>query len=248
MFGVTAVRLAVAAPWHRDRCRPSRNLQTVRPNPLACAALVNTTIGDQRYDRSMSDIPPGAVPPDPGQHWGPPPPAALTPSGRTPPVPPMAVGRPARWPTFTALAIALIALAVGLAGWFRPMPHDNQPPPKPTYTQQQIADAKAKVCTAFGKLDRAVNVGNALPRGSDPLVAAINTRQIFDIFSRYLLATLAEEPATPADLATAVREQASTLEEVVIDYQDGFGTSDPELRPVVGANSASADTIRRLCK
>jgi hypothetical protein len=160
----------------------------------------------------------------------------------------MAVGRPARWPTFTALAIALIALAVGLAGWFRRMPHDNQPPPKPTYTQQQIADAKVKVCTAFGKLDRAVNVGNALPKGSDPLVAAINTRQIFDIFSRYLLATLAEEPATPSDLATAVREQASTLEEVVIDYQDGFGTPDPELRPVVGANSASADTIRQLCK
>ena len=63
----------------------------------------------------------------------------------------MAFGRPARWPAFTALAIALIGLAVGVVGWFRPVPHNNQPPPKPTYTEQQTADAKAKVCAAFGK-------------------------------------------------------------------------------------------------
>jgi hypothetical protein len=160
----------------------------------------------------------------------------------------MASGPPSRWPTFAALAIALIALAVGLAAWFRSTPHNNQPPPKPTYSQQQIADAKAKVCTAFGKLDRAGGVNNALPRGSDPVVAAVNSRQIFDVFSRYLLATLAEEPATPADLATAVREQAKTLEEVVILDEEGFSNSDPELKPVVDANSASANTIRQLCK
>ena len=160
----------------------------------------------------------------------------------------MAFGRPARWPTFTALAIALIALAVGLVGWFRPVPHNNQPPPKPTYTQQQIADAKAKVCAAFAKLDRAVGVLKALPNGSDSLVAAIDTRQVFDVFSRYLLATLSEAPATPADLATAVREQASSLEEAVIDYQVGLTKSDPEMRSVVDTNSATADTIRGLCK
>jgi hypothetical protein len=159
----------------------------------------------------------------------------------------MAFGRPPRWPAFTAMAIAVIALGVGLAGWFR-LVHENQPPPKPTYTEQQTADAKAKVCAAFAKLDRAGGVLNALPNGSDELVAAINTRQVFDVFSRYLLATLAEEAATPADLATAVREQASTLEEAVIDYQDGYVKTDPEMRPVVDANSASANTIRQLCK
>jgi hypothetical protein len=159
----------------------------------------------------------------------------------------MALDRPARWPTFTALAIALIALGVGVAAWFRSAPHDNQPPPKAAYTQQQVADAKAKVCAAVGKLDRAVSVGNGLPKGNDPLVASINTRQIFDVFSRHLLATLAEEPATPADLATAVRKEADTLAEVVIGYEDGLGTSDPELKPVVDANSAAADTVRQLC-
>jgi hypothetical protein len=172
--------------------------------------------------------------PDPGPHWGPPPPSAF--------------GRPSRWPPFIAIAIALIGVAVGFVGWFRPTPHNNQPPPKPTYSAQQTADAKAKVCAAVGKLDRAVSVAKGLPKGPDPLVASINVRQIFDVFSRHLLATLAEEPATPADLATAVRKQADTLAEVVIGYEDGFGTFDPELKPVVDANSAATDTTQRLCK
>ena len=179
----------------------------------------------------MSDLPPS---PNPSQQWGPP--------------PPIASGRPARWPTLMTLAIALAGVAIGFVGWFRPVPHHDQPPSKHTYTDQQVAEAKAKVCAAFGKLDRAGGVNNALPRGSDPVVAAVNSRQIFDVFSRYLLATLAEEPATPADLATALREQARTLEEVVILDEEGFSNSDPELKSVVDANSASADTIRRLCK
>jgi hypothetical protein len=163
----------------------------------------------------------------------------------------MGLGRPARWPTFTALAIALIALAVGVAAWFRATPHNNQPPPKPTYTQQQIADAKTNICTAFGKLERAVEVAKAVPRGDDAngqLAAATTIRQVFDVFSRYLLAKLAEEPATPADLATAIRKEANSLQEGVVGYLDGLTNSDPALRPLVDANSEAADTIQRLCK
>jgi hypothetical protein len=163
-------------------------------------------------------------------------------------VPPMASGWPTRWPTFAALAIALIALAVGLAAWFRSTRPDNQAPPKPTYTQQQSADAKTKVCAAFEQVDHALSVANALPGGSDTLVTALNIRQVFDVGSRHLFATLAEEPATPPDLATAVRNQASTLEEAVIDYQNGFSNSDPQMRSVVDANAVATKSIRQLCK
>jgi hypothetical protein len=156
--------------------------------------------------------------------------------------------RPSRWPTFTTLVIALIALAVGIASWFRPTPHNDQPPSKPAYTQQQVADAKAKVCSVVDKFNRAVSVNNALPRGNDPTVAAVNSRQIFDVFSRQLLATLSEEPAAPADLATPVRELANTLEDAVIEYEDGFSNSDPEMRPTMDASSAAANTIQQLCK
>jgi hypothetical protein len=198
-----------------------------------------------------SDMLPGAFPRVPGQHWGPPPPAALNQSAPSPPAPPMAFRRPPRRPTFTALAIALIALAVGVVGWFRPAPHHNQPPPKPTYTDQQVATAKTNLCTAFDKLGRAVAVVNAVPDGSnanEELASATGTRQVFDVFSRYLLAKLAEEPATPSDLATAVRKEAISLQEGVIGYLGGLTNSDPEMQPLVDANTEAAATIRRLCK
>ena len=147
--------------------------------------------------------------------------------------------------------VALVAVGLAIGSWFRPLPSEQAPstPPVPTYTDQRTADAKAYVCAAFAKLDRAVSVGDALPRGSDPLVAAINSRQMFDVFSRHLLTTLSEEPATPPDLATADSQGARVpLRQVVIADQDGFSNSDPELRPVVDANSAAAETIRQLCK
>ena len=152
---------------------------------------------------------------------------------------------------FVTLTIALIGIAVGFVGWFRPVPHNNQPPPKPTYTAQQTADAKAKVCVAFEKLERAVGVANAVPHGSDAngtLAAATTMRQVFDVGSRYLFATLAELPATPADLAAAVRNAANSLQEGVMGYLDGLTNSDPEMQPLVNANTEAAETIRGLCK
>ena len=128
------------------------------------------------------------------------------------------------------------------------MPHNNPTPPKPTYTAQQTADAKAKVCAAFGQVDRALGVANALSNGSDKLVTALNVRQVFDVGSRHLTATLADQPATPADLAGAVRRQANTLEEAVIEYQDGFSNSDSEMRSVLDADATATNTIRQLCK
>jgi hypothetical protein len=201
----------------------------------------------------MSDLPPGAFPPAPGQPWGPPPPASSIPSAQTPFAPPMAFRRPARWPTFTALAIALIAIAVGLVGWFRPTPHNDRTSalPKPTYTDKQVANAKANVCTAFGKVDHAVDLADAERTSSSDrtaqLAAAALSRQVLDFGSRYLFAKLAEEPATPPELATAVRKQANAFQDLFIGYIDGISISDPGLRPALSASDEAVSTIRRLC-
>jgi hypothetical protein len=113
----------------------------------------------------------------------------------------MAFGRPARWLTFTALAIVLIGLAVGIVEWFRPVPHNSQPlaPPKPTYTDQQTSHAKAHVCAASRKVDRALDISGARNGGDDrttQLAVATSGRQVIDGGSRYLLTKLAEEPVT----------------------------------------------------
>ena len=51
-------------------------------------------------------------------------------------------------PTIIAIVIAVIAVAVAIGAWFRP-------PPKPeiaaakTYSEQEVTDAKQKICDAF---------------------------------------------------------------------------------------------------
>src|ERR1700754_5199485 len=56
-----------------------------------------------------------------------------------------------QWPIFAFLIVALLAtLGVAIVGWFRPLP--GNPPPPPTYTAKQVADAKAQVCAAHEKV------------------------------------------------------------------------------------------------
>jgi hypothetical protein len=199
----------------------------------------------------MSDTPPGAFNPNPGQNWGPPPASSSGPLAQKP-YAPAPFGRPARWPAFAALAIALISLAVGLIGWVRPVSHNNPAPPRPTYSDEQVANAKANVCAAFGKVDHALDLAGARSGGSnDPtaqLAVATNTRQVLDAGGRYLLTKLAQEPATPPDLATAVRDQANSFQELMVGYLDELPNSAPEQQPALKASDEATATIRRLCK
>jgi len=164
----------------------------------------------------------------------------------------MTLARPSRWPALIALSVALVALAVSIVGWFRPASHNNEPSAKPTYTDQQIASAKAAVCTAFGNVDHALNLADARSNGSsDPtaqLSVATSTRQVLDAGSRYLLAKLSEQPATAPELAAAIRKQANAYQDVVIAYLDGLDYSDPGLKAAGNASNQATDTIRQLCK
>jgi hypothetical protein len=163
----------------------------------------------------------------------------------------MASRRPARWPSLITLAIALIGVVVGFVGWFRQVPHHDQPPPKPIYSDQQVVDAKAKVCAAFEQVDRALGVAAALTGSRDStaiLAVATSTRQVLDFGNRYLMTKLAEGPATPSDLATAVRKQADAYQELLLGYLDGLQYGDHDLQPATNASAEAEDTIKRLCK
>jgi hypothetical protein len=145
--------------------------------------------------------------------------------------------------------VALIGIAVGFIGWFRPAPHNNQAPPKPAYTDQQTADAKAKVCAAFGSVHQAVVVTNHRDHGNDPtsiLAAATSARQAFDAGSDYLLTTLTDEPATPPDLAKAVRSLATVFQQLTVSYL--AEVSDSALDPLLRAGDDATLTVQRLCK
>ncbi len=110
---------------------------------------------------------------------------------------------------FASLVIALLAIGLAIGSWFRPVPGTNAPPkpPTPTYTDQQVANAKASVCGAYQKVSHALSVANARNGGADPtagLAVATNTRQVLDAGGRYLLTKLTEETATPPDLAKGI--------------------------------------------
>jgi hypothetical protein len=154
---------------------------------------------------------------------------------------------------FTFLVIALAAMAVAIGSWFRPLPSTKaSAPPAPIYTDQQIASAKANVCTAFEKIDHAVALSDAEGASSTDrsaqLAAAALGRQVLDFGSRYLFGKVAEEPATPSELASSVRQQANAFQELLVGYINGAPPGDPSLQPAQEASDEAAGTIRRLCQ
>ena len=193
-------------------------------------------------------MPPGTSPPESGRHRAPEPPTPSDPSPQTLPAPPMAFSRPAGWLALIALAFALVGIAVGFVGWFRPAPHNNQR----SYTEEQTADAKTNVCTAFGQVTHGIGLADAVSANSSDPTAKVGAvalaRQALDFGSRYLFAKVAEEPATPPELASAVRQQANAFQDLLIGYVDGASSSDARQQPAQKASNEAADTVRRLCK
>jgi hypothetical protein len=185
-----------------------------------------------RYDQPVSDLPPPPVAPPLPPRWQQP----------MPPAP-----RPQR-SRFAFLTIALlVTLGVAIGGWFRPLPY--KPPPAPTYTAQQSAAAKAKVCAAYAKVHSAVGVTMARDGGADPtaqLAVATSARQALLAGSEYLLTNLSEEPATAPDLAAAVRKLASLFQEYTVEYLSGRTNSDIESS--LRAGDETTLTIEKLCK
>jgi hypothetical protein len=77
-------------------------------------------------------------------------------------------------------AITLVAVAAAIAAWLRPTAEvKSASPSAPTFSTQQVADAKAKVCAAYQKVQNAVSINTSRTAGVDPnaqLLIAVNMR------------------------------------------------------------------------
>jgi hypothetical protein len=144
-------------------------------------------------------------------------------------------------------AITLVAVTAAVGAWPRPMPETKSAVPSaPTFRDQQVADAKAKVCAAYQKVRRANETNATRNGGDDPnlqSLVAVNERQIYVASSAYLLTTLGDEPATPSDLAAAVRKLADEYQVVTLN----FLASDTGKQERDAADQAWS-TIQSLCK
>jgi hypothetical protein len=147
---------------------------------------------------------------------------------------------------FVMLVITLIAVGAAVAAWLRPIPQaPAAAPPKPTYSDQQVADAKSKVCGAYEKIHHAVDMNASRSGGDDTtaqLVVKVNMRQIYVVGSAYLFTTLADEPATPPDLAAQTGKLAHLLQDLVLA---GLAS---EPNPPYDAVNETSVTIEGLCK
>jgi hypothetical protein len=145
------------------------------------------------------------------------------------------------------LVITLVAVGAAVAAWLRPMPETKPATPSvPTFSDQQVADAKSKVCEAFEKAEKASKSNLGRSGGDDPnaqLLVAVNMRQVFMAGSVHLLEALVDEPAAPADLAAAAKKLANLLQVITLDGLAG-NPNDPDHDAV----NKTADTIQNLCK
>jgi hypothetical protein len=126
--------------------------------------------------------------------------------------------RSSRWIAFAALAMAVIATTVAVAAWFRPAESASA-----TFTDQQTAQAKSDVCSAYTAVHQGVVKNTHLtdPNPRDPvgqLAIAANARLALLGGGAYLRDRVAAQPATPADLAQAVNSVGNTIEQLGVGY------------------------------
>jgi hypothetical protein len=127
-----------------------------------------------------------------------------------------------RWPTYAALALAVVATVLAALAYFLPAHHQASVP-------QQGGDAKANVCSAYKGAHRSVVVNTHMQsRNPDDAVAelsvATNARLALVGGGAYLKDRLAANTAAPADLADAVNSFANTIEQLGMNYLIGVAT------------------------
>lgn len=140
-----------------------------------------------------------------------------------------------------ALAVALLSTGLSAAALIRTLDHD------PDYTDAQRSAATARVCTAFDTVRTGVATNTNVTAPGDisgSLAAAANARLALTDGGLYLLARL--DPATPADLADAVRTFADTLMDIGAAATAGTSNTDPaQAKRLEAAETASAAVSNR---
>jgi len=150
------------------------------------------------------------------------------------------------------ITLVVAIAAVALSGWLLIRLAQEGSPNSPNYSGAQRADAKREICSATDLVRKGVSLNTNLqpPRGSEDvtgsLAVAANARIALYDGGQYLLARL--DPATPPELADAVKKVGNLLMDIGAAATSGQQNSEPDqaarLRDVDAANGI----ITELCK
>ncbi len=153
-----------------------------------------------------------------------------------------------RWIAPASLAVAIVALGVAVWALVSPPQHQSAPS-TPAPTEQQVAESKARACTAFTTVRTAVALQTHTELGPEPVAVQAVTavsRLAMSSGAQYLQAHL--DSATPADLAAAIREFSVDLQDISMYGQAGVGGADPAQAGRLKAGEAVSMKIAGLCK
>jgi hypothetical protein len=158
--------------------------------------------------------------------------------------------------TYVALAVAVIATVLAVVGWFRPTPPPPPPaahPSTPTYTEQQIADAKTRACTALDLVNKGavLHSGTGAPpqQSSDPAMAeaqAADSRLSIIAGGWYLRDHVG--PATPPDLKSTIEHLSDVALDMGQNYLAGAQNNDSAQANLIKEGNSTFAHALELCK
>ncbi len=147
------------------------------------------------------------------------------------------------WVAPLALVVALIA--TGLAGWALLRPAPSTPAPAPAAAPQN-GDPKDNACAAYRTVSSAVSLQTHADTGAEVQGVAANARLAMSGGATYLLAHLS--PATPSDLADAIRAFAAGLQDISMNALAGVPNDDPNQAERLSNAEKTNSKIAELCK
>ncbi|MBJ7341770.1 hypothetical protein [Mycolicibacterium sp.] len=152
---------------------------------------------------------------------------------------------PWRWVSLTLAVIAVVA--TGVAVWALVRTPSEEGPPAPS--AQQVAEAKQRVCAAYGQVRAAVALQTQATAGTDPIAVqavAANARLAMSVGSQHLVDNLS--PATPPELAALIRTLSTDLQNLTINALAGTADDEPGQVARLRDLETNSAKIVDLCK
>ena len=148
----------------------------------------------------------------------------------------------------------LALVAIGLSSWalLRPVPGGDSTAGGSDYSETARSAAKTKACGAFEIVRTGVTLNTNLQSPGGPgdvtgsLAVAANARLSLSNGGQYLLQRL--DPATPTDVADAVRKFADTLMDIGAAATAGAQNTDADQAGRLSAADAENTALAAACK
>ncbi|WP_133055112.1 hypothetical protein [Mycolicibacterium fallax] len=142
--------------------------------------------------------------------------------------------------------MAFLACILGVIGWFRPVVPD--PVAAPTYSDEEVAAATAKVCAAFEEAWTAISVTSQAEAGDDlslKYAYAANSRLALVTGSASIERSL--DPPAPVDLVDDVDAFSGAALKMAILTLSGTSQSDQAYGSAKSDLVEKKDVLRKSC-